>query len=270
MARNRETRRERALSSAIPRYRAVLTGSLLAAAVASVGWTLAHGGQVRQEDTPVTLLLGYPVIGILLATVQLVTHLLWSRSAGEKPGRRAPRMPWPRPLWAYVVGWLVALAAAAFASEADGGMPYVVLGIAVIFTGLSWLMGGLLALVFVICGFGIVMFTRMALSSVDEDGRPVEPWMRVAALSCAVATAGVVLVVVGMVGFGGYESPHRRDIWPTIGLVRDDVTVTRPGLLLFGQVCSISGWLCLVGGFVGYQLARLTGRGPRRGRPGRG
>ena len=99
---------------------------------------------------------------------------------------------------------------------------------------------------------GVVMFGSMAVRGRAPDGTVVP---RRAAAGPLVACLGLLALPLTLSGVGAYDSPRRRDIWPLVGLVGDDVDVTHPVWLLAAQVAT---WFMLAGLALGALLQTLS------------
>jgi hypothetical protein len=183
-----------------------------------------------------------------------------SDESGRRRGpRRTPRRvgPGARARWALL---LVAIVLATFLGgltipdEPDAGGGVLVGGGLTLFTGLLGMLIGVGALLLLgamaLIAMGVWTFgTVVATGSANGEAVP-----RRLAFGPFVACLGLLALPVTLAGPAAYDSPRRRDILPLVGLVRDDVDVTHPTLLLAAQVAS---WVMLGGLALGFVLTIL-------------
>ena len=182
-----------------------------------------------------------------------------SRRARGVPQEAPTRPPWA---WPTVLAYAVPVAAATVAAPyvrgvEEPGTLVLLLPLALVLGWLSGVCVALLGLVVWICVIGVVGFGRPLLTG-EVDGERVP---RVPYAGPFLATAGLLLLPLTLVGAAAYDSPYRRDVLPLLGILRDGVEVTHPVLLTISQVATWSMAGGLVGGFV---LHRLVASSLRR------
>jgi hypothetical protein len=114
----------------------------------------------------------------------------------------------------------------------------------------------LLGLFVWICVIGVIGFGRPLLTG-EVGGEPVP---RAPFVGPFVATAGLLLLPLTLVGAGAYDSPYRRDFLPMLGILREGVEVTHPVLLAVSQVATWGIALSLLGGYVTHRLVAASAR----------
>ncbi|WP_107771080.1 hypothetical protein [Nocardioides sediminis] len=177
-----------------------------------------------------------------------------SRRARGLAGRsRSPRRPpwaWPTVL-AYAAPVAAGVALAPYVRGVDEpGTLVLLLPLALVLGWLSGVCVALLGLVVWICVIGVIGFGRpLFTGKVGGESVPRAPYV-----GPFVATAGLLLLPLTLVGAGAYDSPYRRDVLPLLGILRDGVEVTHPVLLTVSQLATWAMVLGLVGGFLIHRL----------------
>lgn len=146
-------------------------------------------------------------------------------ASADAPRTRSGR-PWDAPaVYGYAATWIVISLAISPTAFAYGALMLLI-------------MGGLGVCLYLAVLVQAVSFAGLrGFGSILLDGPPKgDEGSRWAALGPFVATAGVSLWFVPIIGVLGYDSPRRRDILPLVGVLRDGVESTHPTLLLIGQV----------------------------------
>lgn len=181
-----------------------------------------------------------------------------SRRARGEPQEAPTRPPWAWPtVLAYAVPVAVATAAAPYVRGVEEpGTLVLLLPLALVLGWLSGVCVALLGPVVRICVTGVVGFGRPLLTG-EVDGEPVR---RAPYAGPFLAAAGLLLLPLTLAGAAAYDSPHRRDVLPLLGILRDGVEVTHPALLTVSQVATWAMVLGLVGGFVMHLLVGSSTR----------
>ncbi|MET0447813.1 MAG: hypothetical protein ABW004_05385 [Aeromicrobium sp.] len=198
-------------------------------AIAHLTWAVTVAGQVvgvalfdEGEDFGPGMM-AWTFTGLLFGAVTTTV------AQADAPRTRSGR-PWDSPaIYGYVAVWVIVSLLISPTAFGYGALMLVIAG------GLG-LCVFLAVVAEMICvmglrGFGSILFERVAN---DEEGS------RWTALGPFVATLGASLWFLPIIGRLGYDSPHRRDFGPLVGVLGDDVETTHPVLLLVGQVGTVS------------------------------
>ena len=167
------------------------------------------------------------VLGVV--TTAVVVADAPSTTPTGRPGRRRPRTgrPWDAPaVIGYLAVWIVAAALISPIGLAYGAVMLVVAGLGGVCVYLA-------IMVEIVSIRGLRGFGAIVLGRVPDDEGSGSRW---SALGPFVATLGASLWFLPVVGVLGYDSPHRRDLLPLVGVLRDGVETTRPAVLLVGQI----------------------------------
>ena len=193
--------------------------------IAHLAWAAAVIGQIvgvalfGEGDDFGPGIMAWTFSGLLFGAVTATV------ASADAPRTRTGR-PWDAPaVFGYVSVWVVVSLVISPTAFAYGALMLLIMG------GLGVCLF-LAVLVEATCFVGLRGFGSILLDG-PPKGTDGSRWL---ALGPFVATAGVSLWFVPIVGVLGYDSPRRRDILPLVGVLRDDVETTHPTLLLIGQV----------------------------------